>query len=236
MPKRFLPAALALLLAIAAAGCGGGDDSGSSSTPSGGTPAATATIPATQTGRTTTAASPSPAATGAADLPAELQRAAREAANARYTANYTITQEGQQSEAVIAQDPPKFYLSGTVEGSTFILISDGTATYTCFKTGATGTCFKGEAVPGTSFLNPGEIVDSVDTASSYKKLDDRKIAGVDSTCWEVTVTDLQGTATMCIGKSIPVVTYVEGSGLKMELKSLSQGVDGKLFEPPFPVQ
>ncbi len=231
-----LPALAATALALAA--CGGGDDDDST----GGAPTGDATATATRPAEvgSTPGSAPSPTQAGGSggsasdDLPEELQRLADQAARLKYTAVYAMEFEGEKTELTIAQDPPRSYTAANIAGSDLILINDGTATITCFKTGTTGFCSK-TGTGQDELFDPSTIYEEIDTRTDYKKLDSRRIAGIDSNCWETTVANL-GKSVTCFGKNEPVLTLVEGPGVKMELKEYAKSVDAKLFEPPFPVQ
>lgn len=229
-----LPALAATALALAA--CGGDDDASRATATS--EPGATATRSAEGGNTPGSAASPTQGggSGGAAsdDLPKELQRVAEQAAKAKYTAVYAMDFEGEKTELTIAQDPPRSYMAATVAGSNLILINDGTATITCFKTGASGFCSK-TGTGQEDLFDPASIYEDIDVRTEYKKLDTRRIAGIEAQCWEATVTDL-GKSVTCFGKNEPVLVLIEGPGIKMELKEYSRSVDTKLFEPPYPVQ
>lgn len=230
--------AAALAAAFAAAACSSNDDSGgASATASPGDGGGAATAPADAKPTNAAGATPTKAAdsgSGSGDLPDELKKISEQAQKLKYSATYTMTTQGQQTAIKIAQDPPKMYASGEVEGSEFIFIFDGKDSFTCFKTGAGGACMKSDT--GGGILDPRTIAENVDVKATYKKVADRRVGGMDSRCWETSLKDQPGTTTLCIAKSDPVATLVEGEGLKMELKEFSKSVDGKLFEPPFPVQ
>ncbi|GIW18282.1 hypothetical protein [Tepidiforma sp.] len=228
---------IGLAAALLAAACSGKDDSGgaSATAPSGGSGDATApagSSPTKASGATPTKAADSGG--GSDDLPAELKKVSEQMQKLKYTATYAMTTDGQQTELKMVQDPPKQYAAGSIEGNQFIFIYDGKDSYTCFKVGTTGTCTKSST--GGNMLDPRDIADDVDTQATYKKVADRKVNGIDSRCWETSLKTQPGTTTLCVAKSDPVVTLVEGDGLKMELKDFSKSVDSKLFEPPYPVQ
>lgn len=234
-PLVFL--SIGLAAALLAAACSGKDDSGgaSATTPAGGSGDATApagSSPTKAAGATPTKAADSGG--GSDDLPAELKKVSEQMQKLKYSAAYTMTAQGQQTELKMVQDPPKQYAAGSIEGNEFVFIFDGKDSYTCFKVGGTGTCTKSST--GGNLLDPGEIASDVDLQATYKKVADRKVNGIDSRCWETSLKSQPGTTTLCVAKSDPVVTLVEGDGLKMELKTFSKSVDSKLFEPPFPVQ
>ncbi len=228
---------IGLAACLFAAGCSSNDDSGGAdaTAPSAGRDAATP--PSSNAGPTKpSAATPTGGSGqgGSDDLPAELKKMTEQAQKLKYTATYAMTAQGQQTELTLAQDPPKQYIAGKFEGNEFVFIFDGKDSYTCFKLGTTGSCLKSD-MPGNLF-DPRDVAEDVDLQATYKNVADRKVNGIDSRCWETSLKNSPGTTTFCVAKSDPVVTLVEGQDLKMELKKFSKGVDGKLFEPPFPVQ
>jgi hypothetical protein len=107
--------------------------------------------------------------------------------------------------------------------------------------GQTGICQRQAPDPsllaGFDFRGRLDYLEKDGGSLGYKKVDDRKVAGLDSYCWK---TD-DGTteeATICIAKKEKVMTFLElkGTGYFTTLTDYSGKVDSKLFEPPYPVQ
>ncbi|WP_322818498.1 hypothetical protein [Tepidiforma sp.] len=236
MSKRFLSGTLAVVLSagLVAAACGGDDDTG-------GSPAATSTpasdrTPAQQQSPTTPSATRQ-AESGSSTIPDELRSVAEAYTRATFTSTYEITQDTGKGTLTLAQDGKKSYIGIESAQGGFIIITTDQNTFTCFKAGTTGFCSRQAPDPSFEALDFRQSLDSLqEGASTYKRLDDRKIAGFDSACWQVTGTS---SFVLCVAKKEKILTaiqYDQQGGASITLKQYSDKVDAKLFEPPFPVQ
>lgn len=241
MSKRFLSSILAAVLSagLVAAACGGDDDTGDS-------PAATSSpasdrtpsdrTPAEQASPTTPSATRQ-AESGNSAIPDELRSVAEAYARATFTSTYEFAQGTEKGTFTLAQDGKKSYIGIESAQGGFIVITTDQDTFTCFKAGTTGFCSRQEPDPSFEALDFRQSLDSLqEGASTYKRLDDRKIAGFDSACWQVTGTP---SFVLCVAKKEKILTaiqYDQQGGASITLKQYSDKVDAKRFEPPFPVQ
>jgi hypothetical protein len=240
MNKWFLPGALALAVSatLLAAACGGDDDTGNA--PATGTPASDASPASNASPATQSTASASPTAGqqgGNASIPDDLRSLAGELARATYTATYDVTQPGTKATMKFAQDGKNTYLAVESDQGGIIIISTEKDTFSCFKAGTTGFCSRQAPDPSVSTLDIRQSLEDFATGgSTFKRVDDRKVGGLDSACWQI---GADSTSTvLCVAKKEKVPTLLEqkSAGTSLTLKEYSGKVDGKLFEPPFPVQ
>jgi hypothetical protein len=225
-------AAASLLLAA----CGGGSSKAtptsapsSSGTPGAGSPAATQSGGGQVTG------------SGAASL----KKLATDLSGKTYQISYdlSMTQSGQNTAGsmTMAQKPPKSFTSYQAAAGNFLMINDGTNTYTCTKdpTGA-GQCIKSTGTAGAA-ANPAaglSIADVLSNLTSSVNVTDagsRTIAGIDSQCFNVQETS--GTGIACFSKSDGLATLIQskapnGDTMQFQATKASGSVDDSMFAPP----
>jgi len=246
MFRRFiLLVAAGLAAGMLLAACSGDDSDSGSGTGSGGSSGSateTAGSPAASPAATRAgSASPTGTSGSSGGIPDDLKKLAADAAKATYTATYEWGGAGMKGTMTIAQDGKNSRFHVKSDQGEFILISTEKDSFTCYKMGQTGTCRRQAPDPsllaGFDFRGRLDDLEKEGGSLSYKKVDDRKVAGLDSYCWK---TD-DGTteeATLCIAKKEKVMTFLElkGTGFFTTLTDYSGKVDSKLFEPPYPVQ
>ena len=239
-----LLAAAALAAGMLLAACGGGDDSESGSDAgsggSSGSPTETAGSPAASPAATRAgSASPTSTSGSSGGIPDDLKKLAADAAKATFTATYELAQPGIKGTFTIAQDGKNSRIALKSAEGEFIIINTEKDSFTCFKVGQTGLCQRQAPDPSVAAFDFRGRLDDLEKEGgslSYKKLDDRKVAGLDSSCWQTS--DATTAATLCIAKKEKVMTVLEekSTGISFTLTDYSGKVDSKLFEPPYPVQ
>jgi hypothetical protein len=247
-------AALCGLSALTFAACGGDDDKGT----------ATATTAAASTASASASSSASSSATGTASASASgtttatqttsgdnegLSDVLKDTSKLTYKISYDITStddEGQPETGTytLVNKPPKTrieFSSSTASDESVIVIDDGTDTYlctptdkSCLKTPGTGAGLGGALLA----VDPDTVVkDAEAEGATIKKTDDRTIAGTSASCYSVT--DSDGTGSMCIAKDTGIVLLIdgtnEGSKIALTAKSFSTSVDDSEFKPPYDV-
>jgi len=238
--RLILLAAAGLAAGAILAACGGNDsDSDAGSGASSGSPTETAGSPAASPAATPGgSASPTSASGSSGAIPDDLAKLAADAAKATFTATYELAQPGIKGTFSLAQDGKNSRIALNSAEGEFIIINTEKDSFTCFKVGQTGFCQRQAPDPSLAeFDFRGRLDDlGAEDSVSFKKLDDRKIAGLDSSCWQSS--DASTAVTLCIAKKEKVMTLLEetSSGLSFTLTDYSGRVDSKLFEPPFPVQ
>jgi len=244
MYRRFiLLVAAGLAAGMLLAACSGDDSDSGSGTGSGGSSGSateTAGSPAASPAATRAgSASPTGTSGSSGGIPDDLKKLAADAAKATFTATYEYAQQGMKGTMTMAQDGKNSRIGlKTAEGE-FIFINTEKDTFTCFKIGQTGFCQRqapDPSVAGFDFRGRLDDLEKEGASLSYKKLDDRKVAGLDSSCWKTG--DGTTEATLCIAKKEKVMTVLEekSTGISFTLTDYSGRVDSKLFEPPYPVQ
>jgi len=224
-------AAASLLLAA----CGGSSSKStptsapsSSGTPSAGSPAATQSGQGQVTG------------SGAATL----KKLATDLSGKTYQISYdlSMTQSGQNTSGsmTIAQKPPKSFTSFQTTAGSFLLINDGTNTYSCTKdpTGA-GQCIKstgaGAAANPAAGFSIADALSSLTDSVNVTDAGSRTIAGIDSQCFNVQETS--GTGIACFSKSDGLATLIQskapnGDTMQFQATKASGSVDDSMFAPP----
>ncbi len=262
MNKRWLLLGISALslASLALAACGGDDDDDGGSDDTENT-SATATAPSNATQTTGgSGGSASPAATtgsgggggvtgsGADDL----KRLAKDLSNKTYSVSYNYTETKKDNTVAskgtftLDQKPPKTRTA--VEGfgapnepaQNFILIYDGTNSYTCSKEASApvGQCFKSSQAGGLGdLLSLDSILKELDTSLEVKTAGSRTIAGADSQCFDVKEKD-SDTSLACFSKRDGIMTFTEvkdtdtGNTTKIEATKLSTSVADSVFAPP----
>lgn len=247
-----IPLATTLFFALLAASCGGDEDSEGTATGSTATAASkTGTPPPTGTGQA--------GGTDSANLLEQLRARVSQQSQGTFRLSYAVRTnvEGQSVTGTfeLAQKPPKSYFRITLEGlptadelggifAGLVAINDGTNTYLCFKADSQGMCLKGES--GSSSVDISEFQNLTNFESllggsantQIEPIEGRRVAGIASDCWRATSPEFKGT--FCIGRDVPLLTYVEGTHQGQQTTVELQGYDNKvadtLFEPPYPVQ
>lgn len=233
--------ALALAGALTAAACGGDDDSGDNggngaggettqtaggSTPSGGTGGSA----------TSTAGNDSPVSDLLADASDKTYRVSYEVA-------FTVDGKTQEGKMTFAQKPPKNLMSISITGSEdfeeLAMIDDGKDSFTCFKSGDSGQCLKSLGAGGLgenfTLFDMKKVTQRVKEDKNVKEVSGQKIAGRDSRCFEGTFDETNEKSTVCIDKRDGIMTLVESPSTRLKATEISDKVDDKLFEPPYPV-
>ena len=244
MYRRFiLLVAAGLAAGMALAACSGDDSDSGSGTGSGGSSGSateTAGSPAASPAATRAgSASPTGTSGSSGGIPDDLKKLAAEAEKATYTATYELSQPGMKGSMTLAQDGKNSRVALKSAEGEFIIINTEKDTFTCFKVGQTGICQRQAPDPSLTGLDLRGRLDDLEKEGgslSYKKVDDRKVAGLDSYCWKTG--DGTTEATLCIAKKEKVMTVLEekSTGISFTLTDYSGRVDSKLFEPPYPVQ
>ena len=244
MYRRFiLLVAAGLAAGMLLAACSGDDSDSGSGTGSGGSPGSateTAGSPAASPAATRAgSASPTGTSGSSGGIPDDLKKLAADAAKATFTATYELGQPGMKGTMTIAQDGKNSRVALKSAEGEFIIINTEKDTFTCFKVGQTGFCQRqapDPSVAGFDFRGRLDDLEKDGASLSYKKLDDRKVAGLDSSCWKTG--DGTTEATLCIAKKEKVMTVLaeKSTGISFTLTDYSGRVDSKLFEPPYPVQ
>ncbi len=228
-------AAVSLSLLLAA--CGGGSSkstptsaASSSGTPSAGSPRATQSGQGQVTG------------SGAASL----KKLATDLSGKTYQVSYdlSMTTGGQTTSGsiAIAQKPPKTATTYQTSDGSFLLIDDGTNTYSCAKdpTGA-GQCIKSASSGAGAAANPAagfSIADALSSLTDSINVTDagsRTIAGIDSQCFNVQ--EMSGTGIACFSKSNGLATLIQskapnGDIMQFQATKASGSVDDSMFAPP----
>jgi len=244
MYRRFiLLVAAGLAAGMLLAACSGDDSDSGSGTGSGGSPGSateTAGSPAASPAATRAgSASPTGTSGSSGGIPDDLKKLAADAAKATFTATYELGQPGMKGTMTIAQDGKNSRVALKSAEGEFIIINTEKDTFTCFKVGQTGICQRqapDPSVAGFDFRGRLDDLEKEGGSLSYKKVDDRKVAGLDSSCWKTG--DGTTEATLCIAKKEKVMTVLaeKSTGISFTLTDYSGRVDSKLFEPPYPVQ
>lgn len=239
MTKRVL-LSLGLAATLLLGACGGDDDDDDS----GDTTATTAAgQSATSEGTGTTGGAtkePTKDSGGSgASIPDDLKKILGDFESAAFTATYDLKTSAGTGTNTVVQKGDKYAATMGLGGTDVTIIVDGDVSYTCFKIAGTGTCTKTEG----GAAGEGDVPDlrdftalAEDVSAEFKAVDDRKVNGFDSKCWEVTDSASDSTVLMCVAEDEKTVSLVESEGFTMELKKYSKDVDESAFEPPFPVQ
>lgn len=237
MSKRPLLGTLAVVLSagLIAAACGGGDDDTGDSAAATSTPASDRTPAEQKSPKTPSATRQAESSNNA--IPDELRSVAEAYTRATFTSTYEFAQGTEKGTLTLAQDGKKSYIGIESAQGGFIIITTDENTFTCFKAGTTGFCSRQEPDPSLDSLDFRQSLDALqEGASTYKRLDDRKIAGFDSACWQVTGSS---SFVLCVAKKEKILTaiqYDQEGGTSITLQQYSDKVDAKRFEPPFAVQ
>ena len=241
--------AAVLLFALLAVACGG--ENGEGETPKADdTPAAGETPAADET----PAEGETPAAADDEGLQ-ELETLAGQAAEgiiAKVTYRFSNETNGAKTEGewVLVQRPPdsRFEFTSTEGGqeSRFIIITAGGKSYMCTSTAGQESCLATEAEEAEAQTAPLDALFSIpqELAEDTEGVDitdtsQRKIAGVDATCFTVTSTlvDL-GEGETCFsdeGLLLYVRSEATGTSTEFEATSVSTDVTDADFEPPYEI-
>lgn len=238
MSRMFQVVIVALAAAsLFLAACGGSSSKStptsapsSSGTPGAGSPAATQSGQGQVTG------------SGAA----ALKKLATDLSAKTYQVSYdlSMTQSGQPTTGsiTIAQKPPKSFTSFQTTAGSFVMINDGTNTYSCTKSGTgAGQCIKSTGAATGAGANPAagfSIADALSSLTSSVNVTDagsRTVAGIDSQCFNVQETS--GTGVACFSKSDGLATLIQskdpnGDTTQLQATKASGSVDDSLFAPP----
>lgn len=244
--------ALTLAGALIFGACGGDDDDSGSNgnkneAPQG--PAASDATKADASQPTKAANEPTKAAASptAEDAGSIFDKLTTDATKKTYMADYDIemTNQGQvqKGTATIASKPPKqamkiSFSAGDIKGS-FSFITDGKDTYTCSDFGIGGTCTKSEGVDDalTKGIDVQKALKEARSNSDIKELDKRTIAGRASRCFEAKDKTDNSVTTFCLDEKDSIMTYAELEGTsKLTATKISNNVDDKAFDLPFPVK
>jgi len=244
MYRRFiLLVAAGLAAGMLLAACSGDDSDSGSGTGSGGSSGSateTAGSPAASPAATRAgSASPTGTSGSSGGIPDDLKKLAADAAKATFTATYELARPGIKGTFTLAQDGKNSRIALKSAEGEFIIINTEKDSFTCFKVGQTGLCQRqapDPSLPGLDLRGRLDDLEKEGGSLSYKKVDDRKVAGLDSSCWKTG--DGTTEATLCIAKKEKVMTVLEekSTGISFTLTDYSGRVDSKLFEPPYPVQ
>lgn len=233
---------LALAGMLTAAACGGDDDDSGDDAANGGGGEATQTA-----GEGTPSGGNGGSATPAADDDDPVSDLLADASDKTYRVTYEVafTEDGatQEGEMTFAQKPPKSLMQIAISGSEdfeeLAMIDDGTDSYTCFKSGDSGQCLKSLGADGLgenfTLFDMKKVTQRVKEDKSIKEVSGQKIAGRDSRCFEGTFDETGEQSTVCIDKRDGILTFIESESTKIKATEISDKVDDKLFEPPYPV-
>lgn len=235
--------AVALAAALTAAACGGDDDDTGDDTDGNGGGHATQT-PGNGTPSGGAGGSATPGSSGDDDFSDLLA----DASDKTYAVTYEIEitdEDGktQDGSVTFAQEPPKsrmeISLGDNADFEELILIEDGTSSFTCFKSGDSGQCLKSGATGGLgdnfTLFDVKRVVARVKEDKDIKEVSGQKIAGRDSRCFEGKFPDTEEEGLFCIDKTDGILTLIDSKSTKFKATEVSTKVDGKLFEPPYPV-
>ena len=233
-------------------GACGGDDDDDDDGDSGSRAEATATTsgdatkasadgsPTVAAGKTAEPTKPS-ATTETAD--SIFDRIAAESITKTYQATYDVEldMQGQKQKgtAVVASKPPKLasQIKLTLPGSgDFVLtvIQDGTTTYFCSNFGLGGSCSKDNSL-GSGGVYVKKAIDEARKGTDVKELPKQTIAGRTARCFETTPSTGASKSTFCLDEKDSIMLSFATGGVKMTATQVSNSVDDKLFELPYPV-
>ena len=181
----------------------------------------------------------------AADLE-ELASAAAEGATGKITYKYT-TPAGDQ-EWTLVQRPPdsRFEMVTSVGGqeSRVIVIQTEDKSYVCTSAGGSENCLVTEdtesytAAFSPIFDVPQSIVEGIDDSAIVDQ-SERKIGGVNATCFTTDTTAFGGGASEVCFSDEGILLLLQGdapgASYKFEAKSVSTDVSDADFEPPYEV-
>lgn len=232
---------LALAGILTAAACGGDDDSGDDTANNPGgeiTKAAGKGTPSSGNGGSAT-----PGSGGSDPVSSLLADASDKTYSVTYKVAFTIDGKTQEGEMTFAQEPPKSVMKIAISGSEdfdeLIMIDDGKDSFTCFKSGDSGQCLKSLGAGGLSenftLFDMKKVTQRVKEDKNVKEVSSQKIAGRDSRCFEGAFDETNEQSTVCIDKRGGILTLVESKSTTVKATAISDKVDGKLFEPPYPV-
>lgn len=233
---------LALAGMLTAAACGGDDDSGDD-TANGSGGESTQAAGGNGTPSSGNSGSATPGTSGNDPVSSLLADASDKTYSVTYQVEFTIEGKTQKGEMTFAQEPPKnvmkIAISGSEDFDELIMIDDGKDSFTCFKSGDSGQCLKSLGAGGLgenfTLFDMKKVTQRVKEDKNVKEVSSQKIAGRDSRCFEGTFDETNEKSTVCIDKRDGILTLVESKSTKVKATAISDKVDGKLFEPPYPV-
>ena len=240
----FFGAGVAASILVFAA-CGGDDTAAST--------AATSAAPATE--RAEPAATNPPGATSkstpSAGGNATLEKLRKDLKSATFRATYdgkVAPASGQAIEGTYTlgakASTTLFGVKGTIAGgqTTFLLIDDGTNTFTCIESSGQKQCLKSKSGSGGSLigsLSVDGVIQSVsqDKTTTVTPVTGQTIAGTKANCFAVKGSGSDGT--LCAADANGVLLLLDGtfSGNKVSLKATNVNINpaDDDFKPPYTV-